>query len=227
MIALLIISALLLGTGGYALFRRQSQAEPPDDHQLAPPLYAGLFNVGPAIDSKAEAQAAATQLRESLLERAMAGDVAVLGEAYHAGDPILYNDVLDAALKASAGCQEGLQPLVSCIVQSKDLRANTHLAAAVLEKWKVSAESISALDVLHIAALSDDAATFQTTMETLLSRLTTLPPSLPTKKLRDLIESEYWVLSSEARRSPAGFLLKERIALARSELQKAPSRVSG
>ena len=226
MIALLIISALLLGTGGYALLRRQSHAEPSDDNHLAPPSYAGLFNEEPAIDAKADAQAAAARLRESLLERAVAGDVAVLGEAYHAGDPILYNDVLEAALKASKACQEGLQRLVSCIVQSKELRANPHLAEAVLEKWKASAESIPATDVLHIAALSDDAATFQNAMETLLSCLATMPPSLSPKKLRDLIESEYWVLSSEARRSPAGFLLKERIALARSELQQAPSRVS-
>ena len=226
MIALLIISALLLGTGGYALFRRQHH-EPPDDHELAPPAYSGLFNEDTEIDFEAEAQSAATRLRESLLQRAATSDLTVLEEAYRLGDHVLYNDVLDAALKASAACQEGTGPLVSCIVQSKELRANRNLAEAVLEKWKASPESISGPDVLHIAALSDDASVFQTAIETFLSRLTAVLPSLSPKKLRDLIESEYWVLSSEARRSPAGFVLKERIALARSELQKAPSRVTG
>ncbi len=225
MTALIIITVFLIGAGGFALFRGQRNSAPAGEHPLEPPPYSGLFAEDPVNSPAAEAQAAArVRLRESLLARAAAGETAAIEEAFRLGDSKLFNEALDAALKAAVDCQDGLRPLVSCIVQSKELRANPRLAEAVLQQWRASPNSISAPEVLHVAALSDDAATFQNALEALVFRA---PNSLPASKLRDLIESEYWVLSSEARRSPAGFLLKRRIATARTELQKTASRIGG
>lgn len=63
----------------------------------------------------------------------------------------------------------------------------------------------------QVAALSGDASTFQLAVSEILQswedgRLA----SLRTEELRPLFEDEYWLLSSEARRS--GFVLKQKLA---------------
>ena len=45
--------------------------------------------------------------------------------------------------------------------------------------------------------------------------------NMSAEELRSLFEGEYWLLSSEAKRSGAGFLLKQRLAHVRRELSAA------
>ena len=73
--------------------------------------------------------------------------------------------------------------------------------------------------MLHTAALSDDAATYETAVELALQ-------SWREGKLRDvsavelqsLFSGEFWLLSSAARSSGAGFVLKRTLANANREL---------
>jgi hypothetical protein len=76
--------------------------------------------------------------------------------------------------------------------------------------------------VLHIAALSDEAAVYQTAVESVLffwreGRLTEISPL----ELRSILEGEFWILSSTTRSSGAGFLLKRTLAKVRGELEAA------
>jgi hypothetical protein len=81
--------------------------------------------------------------------------------------------------------------------------------------------------MLHIAALSDDAAIYQQAVETVLQvwrngRL----PEISSEELYALIENQYWMLASEAKRSGAGFVLKRRLVSVRRELAAAARRAS-
>lgn len=227
MTALLVASILLISFGGIAFFRRNRHLDSEQPPLDAAPPYSGLFGdqEPPAADIE-DAESARLKLKEALVERLRAGDVTALEEANRLADRSIYENAADAAIEIFQQRQGGLKPLVCCIVQSKELRATPRLAQAVLKQWQDSPEAISAPDVLHISALSDDASTFQDAMKELLS-YHRVRPFLPHDKLRALIESEYWVLSSDARRSPAGFLLKEEIAAIRREAEKNASHVEG
>jgi hypothetical protein len=77
---------------------------------------------------------------------------------------------------------------------------------------------------LHVAALADDAAVYQRAADTVLDYWSQgRVVNLSRETLRDLIESQFWVLATEARRSGAGFVLKCRLAGIRRELT-LPSR---
>jgi len=74
--------------------------------------------------------------------------------------------------------------------------------------------------MLHLAALSNDAAVYQTAVEIALEfwrggYLSEVSP----QELRAIFEGEYWILSSATRSSGAGFLLKRTLAVARRELE--------
>ena len=76
--------------------------------------------------------------------------------------------------------------------------------------------------MLHIAALADVAEIYQGAVEFALqfwrgNRI----PGLSPIELQSLFDGEFWVLSSDTRRSGSGFILKRTLASARRELEGA------
>ena len=97
----------------------------------------------------------------------------------------------------------------------------------VLARWQKAPERYAIGELLHIAALSDDAAVYQKAVEATLQawhagRLAWASPH----NLHALIESEYWILAPEARQAGAGFVLKRMLVTARRELATAAQQAS-
>ena len=80
----------------------------------------------------------------------------------------------------------------------------------------------STTELLHVAALSDNAKNYGRAIElVLMSWRDRSLTGLSAKELQSLINSEYWVLSSRARISGAGFVLKRTLSNANRELESA------
>jgi hypothetical protein len=76
--------------------------------------------------------------------------------------------------------------------------------------------------LLHIAALTDNAKTYERAIElVLMSWRDGSLADLPAVELQALINSEYWVLSSATRSSGAGFVLKRTLSTANRELESS------
>lgn len=156
--------------------------------------------------------------RLNLLERAKQGDVTILKEAHP--DANLYSEVLNALL--DSGCQEIVEACVREISQSKELRANARLAERMIDELKTSPDKKTLARMLHLAALSDDAAIFEKSLVTAFNFWQKGEVAeLSASQLLALCESEYWVLASEARRSGAGFALKDSLSRIRRKLAAA------
>ena len=228
----LIISLLLFAFTAFAISRRQrrsSQAHAA--HSFAPPHPISLFDdqataAREALDA-AGREAAAGAWRAALLARAARGDHATLAEAQAEGDAALYREALDALVARSWDSAEGLRALASYLAEQREWRASTKLAERLIEAWEMSpGDKRSLAAVLHTAALAADAATFDKAVSTALrcwreGRL----PGLSAAELRALVETEFWVLAPEARRSGAGFILKRQLVNVRRELAAATRRV--
>jgi hypothetical protein len=75
--------------------------------------------------------------------------------------------------------------------------------------------------MLHVAALADDPKVYQTAMEAAMQRWRTGGlPDISGAELLAILEGEFWILSSPARTSGAGFVLKRSLADARRDLQR-------
>ena len=123
--------------------------------------------------------------------------------------------------------EEALRALVRHIVQNGQWRTSTGLAEALLMRWQAAPERYALGEVLHLAALSDDAALFQRVTQATLAawragRLNWASPH----NLRALIESEYWMLAPEARQAGDGFVLKRMLVEVRRELAAATQPAS-
>jgi hypothetical protein len=95
-----------------------------------------------------------------------------------------------------------------------------HEAIDAIRAFQESPNRNSTAKLLHIAALSDDAKNYGRAIElVLLSWRDGSLSDLSTAELQSLISSEYWVLSSHTRTSGAGFVLKQTLSSANSELQ--------
>lgn len=184
----------------------------------------GLFD-DPAAQAAliaAEAETAARQhadaLQAELRARAEAGEHAVLLEADAVGGAALFRELLDVLAARSAD----LPALLQLLAQNSQWRGSPRLAQALLVRWQSAPEKFALGELLHWAALSDDAAVFQQTVEATLQawqqgRLSWASP----QNLRALLESEYWLLSPAARQTGAGFVLKRRLVEVRRELAAA------
>ncbi len=189
----------------------------------------GLFDDPAQAEKFTQQEAArlADEARAALLLRAEAGDRSTLSEALANHDLALYREALDALAARARNDDEELQALVNQIAQDGQLRANATLAEVVLARWLKAPEKYALGELLHIAALSDDAATYQKIIEATLQawragRLAWVTP----RNLRALIESEYWILAPEARQSGAGFVLKRMLVAVRRELATAAQQAS-
>lgn len=189
--------------------------------------YQGLFAV-PSAEiaaeiSSEEAARQAEELRTSLLKRAADGDFTVLPEA--SGDIALYNEVLDVLTNRAlsevetSGVTNQLDELADFISRSNELRANLPIAKAVLEQWQKAPSSRAVAKTLHLTALADNAAIYQTAVKAVHQewRAGSLAP-LSATELYKVVDSQYWVISPDARGSGAGFVLKEFLAVVRRAL---------
>ena len=95
-------------------------------------------------------------------------------------------------------------------------------AIEAIREYQQSPDRHSTTQLLHIAALSDDAKNYERAIElVLLSWRDGSLADLSAKELQSLFNSEYWVLSSRTRTSGAGFVLKETLSRANRELELA------
>ncbi len=233
MVTLLITSFFLLAGITYVIYLWQR----PSSNQQAelnfpPPRAVGLFddnNSNEPLPRELPAGAeVAEEQRQALLARAAAGDKEALADALALPDTGVYDEVLNK-LSESAHSDKALLALASYITRSDaHLRVNNRLAEKFIESWKVAPDRNSTAKMLHIAALASDANIYQTAIETAYKfwreqRLT----GISADELRQLIESEFWILAPPVRNSGAGFVLKRKLAQLRRQLVAAVKQSDG
>lgn len=235
--AFLVISILLLVllTAAYSLRNRKRSALSGTSASIsATPLAEwsgprGLFDNPEqhAALALVEAERIATEARAALLAWAAAGNLSVLAEAHAQGGNELYQQALAALVCCVRSDDEGLQGLVNYITQDGQWRGNAALAEALLSRWQQAPERFALGELLHIAALSDNAAVFQQTAERVLEvwRAGRIGWA-SAHNLHALIESEYWILAPAARQSGDGFVLKRMLVTVRRELAAATPSAS-
>ena len=102
----------------------------------------------------------------------------------------------------------------------KEPAVDKALVQQSIEHWQKSPDRNSTAKMLHAAALSDDAEAYQTAVEAVLrSWRESKLRDISAVELQSLINGEFWVLSSGARSSGAGFVLKRTLSIANRELQ--------
>jgi hypothetical protein len=218
---LFLVFALLVAIGlARLLTKRQLPSEVPR-FQLSDHSSRSLFGDWASTCSVETSD----ELRKALLARAQFGDRQALVEAAKIRESDLYDEVLDTLVELTSSRQEEFDALVSHILKH-NLRANSNLANRSFGQFRTTPERRRTAEILHLAALAYDAATFEKAVDMVLllwseGRL----DRLPSEELQELFESEYWVISSEARRSGAGFALKQRLAEVRRQLAIAKRRV--
>lgn len=225
MSAFLIISIFLLAAASYSILRSKRNSSRAAGY-LPDPTPRSLF--GPADepgvsrkDVKAKEDAAR---REEILALAAAGNRGALVDAAETGDAAFYRRALDGAVESFESRAE-LSSLSTYLVSHK-LRACTALADRLLEHWKERPSRDGLTELLRVSALSDDAGALSRAVAGVFDawrggKIEGLSPI----DLRDLFEAEYWLLSSEAKRSGEGFLLKQQLSDLRRRLQERARRV--
>jgi len=225
--AILIISIFLVFVASFALLRTKRSPSNESSDYLPPGISPrGLFDE-PAVDRLGNGgnafddleKKSSEEFEKNLLERAALGDLEVLKDAHATGKAAFYSRVLDTLVESYAENAEHLRSIANFITRDDDLRANAALAARLLEAWERDPTRASTIELLRVAALSNDAATFERALEAILraweeSRL----KALSAGDLRSLFGGEYWLLSSGATSSGAGFALKQKLADARRRL---------
>jgi hypothetical protein len=219
----LLITAVIIVIIGIALYFWQKPAPGNAENILPPPPGArGLFAEDPSANpvERERLAIAVGERAEQLIAKAKARDRAALGEAHQSGDAGLYNQVLTEFLRHSESDAQILS-LTSYVVQH-ELPVNQGLAEAGIKSWSAAPDRSGTARALHLAALTDDANTYQGIVEKALElwrerKLADISPV----ELRALFDGEFWVLSSRTRSSGAGFVLKRTLKSARRELEAA------
>src|SRR5690349_9871113 len=119
------------------------------------------------------------------------------------------------------------QPLSAeqpAIQENDEREAKRAAAREFIERWKESTDRPSTAKMLHLAADTDDAETYNNAAELALNAWQEGKlPDLSAAELHNLLNSEYWLLSSRTRSSGAGFILKRTLSRAKRELESATS----
>jgi hypothetical protein len=132
----------------------------------------------------------------------------------------VFNGLVERAAKAD----EKLRALVSYLEGHGTLRGSVELAEVYSSVWQETPDRMTTATMLHLAALSDDADTFRKAAEIACLFWQSGQLSHYTgEELRQLLDSQYWLLSSDARRTGAGFVLKQKLTNLRDELSTAPA----
>lgn len=217
MSAILIISVFLLFVASFAILRTKRSSSKADAGELPAGLSPrGLFD---APDDDTPEESPEQVRRGELRERAERGDLSALAEAHASGDAALYRFVLDGLVGRASGDAARVRELAAHIAGGRSLRASPELAEMLLGEWRGAPTPSSTAELLRVSALSDDAGTFGRAVSEVLQLWEAGGLSaLGGEGLRSLFEAEYWLLSSEAKRSGAGFVLKQKLADARRRL---------
>lgn len=231
MSAVFIITLIFLAAVAYTLYRKQQELNSyRADNELGPVRPRSLFEDSPETaarvpprqlpeeSGRAEAEQQ-QQRRGQMLARAREGDYATLAEAHGENDPPFYHTLLAELMNWAAHSENNLGELASFIATDKEVRSNAALSDAYVELWKATPDLTTTARMLHLAALADDADAFRRAVDAAVaaSQAGRLPQVAP-GDLRALIESEFWVMTTEARVTGAGFVLKQRLAALRDEL---------
>lgn len=227
-----LITLLLIAAIAYTIYRKERQYGTTPERELHAAHPRSLF---PESDEGDDARANRLALAESseaparsaLLERASRGELSALDEASRLGGADLYRDVLASLLRWSASATENLQTLAAHVASAETSRGSVDLSRAYSRLWEASPDPATTARALHLAALSDDAAEFARVVEVALRlRREGRMPAAGDEDLRALFDSEFWVLSSEARASGAAFVLKQQLAALRAELAPRAPQVN-
>jgi hypothetical protein len=214
----------MIGAAFTIYLSRRTPSDATNDNVFPAPHFEGFLDRSDAGSLVEEQQQTAAYNRQELLELARAGGLNVLNEVHATQDARLYADALTALVEWASERKENLSALVSHISKSNDFRANKQLAQRLIESWKTAPDRRSTTEMIHIAALSDDAQTYEQALEAAVEfwrsgKLTGFRP----EELSELFVSQYWVIAPEARRGGAGFALKRRLGGVRRELATATS----
>jgi hypothetical protein len=222
--ALLIISIFLLAAASYSIIRSKRTTTRAEGYLPDPrprSLFAGADEDG-AAQREAKAKADAAE-RDRILARAARGNLEALAAAAATRDASLYRLALEALVSRAQG-QAELSALSSYVV-GHNLRACPSLALKLLEGWEARPARESVPELLRIAALSDDAGVFSRAVADVFAAWEAgRAGGLSAHDLRALFDAEYWLLSSEAKRSGAGFHLKQQLSDVRRRLSRTPRR---
>jgi hypothetical protein len=226
MVTFLITFFFILAILAVAFYFWQKPASATDVHALMPPppgrglFIESEFDSQPPAEADSEALANAARQRSELLARAQAGDKTALQDTLADKDPALYQEALNLLI-ARVDSGPELLSLVS-FVSRHELPVNKNLAEKFIDSCQLEPDRISTVKMLHVAALSDEAATYQRAVEMGLEFWRKrLLGEMSGQELRSILEGEFWILSSRTRSSGAGFILKRTLASARRELQPA------
>jgi hypothetical protein len=207
MVTFLITSVLVLSFLAIAIYYWQKPANKTQSIEPPPPP-SSLFPEAPSIS---ELLPPVRDQESSLLIRANRGEPEVLIDA---NGRDIYEEVLNALISHSEVATIG------SFVAKHNLPANRELAEAMFPFWEASPNRQTTTQMLHVAALADSAEVYELAVRRVLS-------VWQEGKLRDVSElelqalfnSEFWLLSSAARSSGAGFILKRTLSSARRELE--------
>ena len=224
MIVIIVISLFVALIAAFAIRSKRLRSDENVDRELAPSRFNGLFTdqLSALQPAKLENATLTSAARADLLERSRRGDLETLSEAHSAGEAVLYDEVLDGLVDSTSGSQENFEALVSRISKSSELRTSRRFAERSINNWKASADRRSTAQMMHVVALSDDAAVYERAVELVLEywRSGTLE-QFSAEELIELFDSQYWILAPEARRGGESFALKRKLAEIRRELATA------
>ena len=217
MSAILIISVFLFFVASFAILRTKRSRSKEVAGELPPGVSPrGLFDA-PADETPKLSPA---QLRrDQLCARGARGDLSALAEASATGEAALYRFVLQSLVGRASGDDARVRELAAHVAGGRDLRASPELAEMLLGLWRGEPTRAATFELLRVSALSDDAGTFGRAVTEVLEVWEGGGlAAFGAEELRALFEAEYWLLSSEAKRSGAGFVLKQKLADARRGL---------
>lgn len=221
MVTFLITSLFIIGLVAVAIYFWQKPKQLDETELLPPPPEPrGLFAPEHSEKSKPVGkQGPPAERRAEILALAQSDTKSALDEANRTQDDSLYDEVLSRLAADADGPQ--LLSLVS-YVSRNNLPVNESLAEKFIESWKIAPTRNSTAEMLHIAALSNNARTYTSAVEAAMQcwRNGHLA-DVSVAELRSLIEGEFWIISSRERGSGAGFSLKQALADARRELELA------
>jgi hypothetical protein len=217
MVTFLITSLVLLATFAIIVYiRRKPGSGDYFQGQLhaAPPATSLFENRTEQLALVAKPVHSSDQLKA----RAEAGDRSALADARRFNTENVYDETLKILMDKCATDQEFLS-LVSFVARDENLLVTPDLATGLIERWKRQSDRIHVSEMLHVAALSNDATLYRTACQAAVDHyLGGGLPMIRAVDLSTLIEGEYWILSSDARASGAGFVLKQSIAEFRKQL---------
>lgn len=228
---LIIVFVLLAAASAFAVYRRQQNKllAGRAQRELAPRPPRSLFaDTQQALGDSAHAlpeQRAQSYMeqRAAFMRRVASDDLSVLEDVHRTGDAALYRVVLNQLVERALKADEKLGALVAYIKAHNALRGSVELAEAYGAIWQGTPDRATTATMLHLAALADDADTYRKAAEiACLFRQSGQLPQLAAAELQQLIDSQYWLLAADARRTGAGFVLKQRLTALRDELGAAP-----